>query len=123
MKRKNIYSYLLVFFVAFSCVKDREVEYSFVLSNISSIEISIDEFVFIVDDKKQTLDLDVKFLDKSGNELILGTRINTEIWINDSLTSNAEINLSEEKIHKVTLALPGTDKILSNSVEIHVISL
>lgn len=123
MKRKNIYSYLLVFFIAFSCVKDREVEYSFVLSNISSIEISIDEFVFIVDDKKQTLDLDVKFLDKSGNELILGTRINTEIWINDSLTSNAEINLSEEKIHKVTLALPGTDKILSNSVEIHVISL
>lgn len=123
MKNISIYSSVLVIFIVFACVKDREVEYSFVLSSIEGIEIRIDENVLIVDDRKQILDLDVKFLDKSGNELEFGNGIKTEIWINDSLRSDAEIDLSVEKIHKIKLAYPSGGEIISNTIEIFVLPL
>lgn len=123
MKRKNIYSILLVMIIAFGCVKEREVEYSFLLGGIDEIELSIEEIVFIVSDKKQVLDLDAKFLDSSGEELAIGKNLNTEIWIDDSLRSSAEIDLSVEKIYKVNLILPTTSKLASNTVDVNVIAL
>lgn len=123
MKRKNLYSILLIILVVFGCVKERETEYSFLLGSIDRIELSIDEDVFIVNEKNQTLDLNVKFIDGSGKELALGKYLKTEIWINDSLSLNAEIDLSVEGIYKIKLILPNTSNILSNTVDIRVIAL
>lgn len=123
MKNISIYSSLLVIFIVFACVKDREVEYSFVLASIEGLEISIDENVFIVDDKKQLLDLDVKFLDKSGNELEFGNSIKTEIWINDSLKSDVEIDLSVERTYKIKLVYPSGGEVISNTIELYVLPL
>ena len=123
MKKKGIYSFLLVILVVFGCVKERETEYSFLLRTVAEIQLSIEEKVFIVNDKKQTLDLVVKFLDESGNELAFGNTLKTEIWINDSLRASPEIDLLEEEIHKIKLVLPTAVEILSNTVDIHVIAL
>ena len=123
MKKKVIYSFLLAILVVFGCVKERETEYSFLLGIVAEIQLSIEEKVFIVNNKKQTLDLVVKFLDESGNELAFGNTLKTEIWINDSLRISPEIDLSEEEIHNIKLVLPIATNILSNAVEIHVIAL
>ena len=123
MEKKSIYSILLVILMVFGCVKERETEYSFLFGSIDGIELNVEEKVFIVNNKKQILDLDVKFLDSSGKELALGDNLKTEIWINDSLSSIAEIDLSTEKVYKVKLALPTSDIILSNTIDIHVVAL
>jgi hypothetical protein len=123
MRNLSIWSSVLMIFVVFACVKDREVEYSFLLGSIEGLEISINENVFIVDNKKQILDLEVKYLDQSGNELEWGDNVNTEIWINDSLRSNSEIDLSVGKIHKVKFTYPALSEISSNTLEIYVLPL
>lgn len=123
MKNLSIYSSVLFIFIVFACVKDRDVEYSLLLSRIEGLEIGVKKNVFIVDNRKQVLDLDVKFLDQSGNELEYGNGITTEIWINDSLSLNTEIDLSIEGVHKVHLAYSAIGQVLSNTVEIYVIPL
>lgn len=112
----------MLFLCYSSCLVEGTDNVSLVLSQVQEIVLVSGDTLLFQKDRKETLDYEVKYLDKNGVEVAIGNTIKPKLYLNGEQVSELTFDLNTVDEYDIYLALKTSSIIQSNTLKVKVIN-